>query len=52
MPMTGILARSIRRNQHSKEQVLAILIGLPARSSLHLKRSLLEAVIIEVKQSR
>ncbi|MEI6605314.1 MAG: DNA-binding protein [Verrucomicrobiota bacterium] len=47
----GILVRAIRRNQRSKEQVLAILIGLPTNSSLHLKRSLLEAVILEVKQS-
>ena len=48
----GILVRAIRRNQRSKEQILAILIRLPANSSLHLKRSLLEAVILEVKQSR
>jgi hypothetical protein len=48
----GILVRAIRRNQRSKEQILAILIGLPANSSLYLKRSLLEAVILEVKQSR
>lgn len=47
----GILVRAIRRNQRSKEQILTILSGLPANSSLHIKRSLLEAVIQEVKQS-
>jgi hypothetical protein len=44
--------RAIRRNQRSKEQILAILIGLPANSSLYLNRILLDAVILEVKQSR
>jgi predicted nucleic acid-binding protein len=48
----GILVRAIRRNQRSKEQIIAILHGMPMNSSLHLKRSLLEAVILEVKQSR
>ena len=48
----GILVRAIRRNQRSEEQIIAILHGMPMNSSLHLKRSLLEAVILEVKQSR
>ena len=48
----GVLVRAIRRNQRSKEQILAILLGMPSYSSLHLKRSLLEAVILEVKNSQ
>lgn len=48
----GILVRAIRRSQRTKEQILAILHGIPANSSLHVKRSLLDAVIMEVKRSR
>lgn len=46
----GILLRAIRRRQRTKEDVLGLLRALPIRSSLHLKRSLLEAVIQEVEQ--
>lgn len=45
----GILVRAIRRRQRTKEEVLALLRSLPTRSTLHLKRSLLEAVISEVE---
>ena len=48
----GILVRAIRRNQRTKNQILSILHGIPAKSSLHVKRSLLDAVILEVQQSR
>ena len=48
----GILIRAIRRNHRSKNEVIAILRGLPANSSLHLKRSLLDTVIQEVEQAR
>ena len=47
----GILVRAIRRRQRSKEQILAVLQSLPIRSTLHLKRSLLESVIGEVERS-
>jgi len=47
----GILVRAIRRNQRSKEQILSILRCMPEKSSLHLKRSLLDAVITEVEKS-
>jgi len=45
----GILLRAIRRRQRSNGEVLALLQSLPARSTLHLKRSLLESVIREVR---
>lgn len=45
----GILVRSIRRRQRTRAEILAVLRALPAKSSLHLKRSLLDAVIHEVE---
>lgn len=45
----GILVRAIRRRQRTKEEVLAVLRSIPTRSTLHLKRSLLESVISEVE---
>lgn len=47
----GILVRAIRRQQRTKDEVLALLRALPTRSTLHLKRSLLNAVISEVERS-
>ena len=44
----GILVRAIRRRQRTKEEVLEVLRSIPDRSTLHLKRSLLESVISEV----
>ena len=45
----GILVRAIRRRQRTKPEILAVLRALPAKSTLHLKRSLLDAVIREVE---
>lgn len=45
----GILVRAIRRGQRTKEEVLEVLRSIPNRSTLHLKRSLLESVISEVE---
>lgn len=45
----GILIRSIRRKQRTKEEVLSVLRSLPERSTLHLKRSLLDQVISAVE---
>jgi predicted nucleic acid-binding protein len=45
----GILVRAIRRRQRTKPEVLAVLRALTAQSTLHLKRSLLDAVIHEVE---
>lgn len=46
----GILVRAIRRRQRTKAQILTVLQSLPTLSTLHLKRSLLEAVISEVER--
>jgi predicted nucleic acid-binding protein len=45
----GILVRAIRRRQRTKPEILAMLRALPDQSTLHLKRSLLDAVIHEVE---
>ena len=45
----GILIRSIRRKQRTKEEVLSVLKSLPELSTLHLKRSLLDQVISMVE---
>lgn len=47
----GILVRAIRRGQRTKNEVLTLLRSIPTRSTLHLKRSLLETVISEVERS-
>lgn len=46
----GVLVRSIRRNRRTAQQVLSVLHSLPQQSTLHLKRSLLDAVIREVER--
>ena len=48
----GILIRAIRRNHRSRSEILSILQTLPSKSTLHLKPSLLSAVIARVEQSR
>lgn len=47
----GVLVRSIRRGRRTAQQILATLESLPHHSTLHLRKSLLEAVIQEVKLS-
>lgn len=41
----GILLRSIRRRQRSQQEVVSILQDLPARSTLHITKTLLQEVI-------
>ena len=45
----GILIRAIRREQRTKGEILLVLESLPERSSLYLKRSLLDQVIRELE---
>lgn len=45
----GILVRAIRRGQRTKTEILTILRAIPTKTTLHLKRSLLDAVINEVE---
>jgi predicted nucleic acid-binding protein len=47
----GIMIRAIRRGQRTKQEVLSMLRALPATSSLHIKRSLLQEIIAEVDSS-
>ena len=47
----GILVRAIRRGQRTKDEIFVILKSIPSRSTVHLKRSLLETVISEVEGS-
>jgi predicted nucleic acid-binding protein len=46
----GILIRSLRRKQKTKTEVLTILRTIPSRSTLHIRATLLEEVIEQVKQ--
>jgi predicted nucleic acid-binding protein len=47
----GILIRSIRKQHRTKEFILQTLHSIPERSTLHLKRSLLDRVIQEVQEN-
>jgi predicted nucleic acid-binding protein len=46
----GIVIRSIRRGQRQPEEVLSILESIPARSTLHVRPSLLEEIIGRVRE--
>lgn len=46
----GILIRSIRRAQMKPKEVLDILKQIPARSSLHIKPSLLEEIMLKIRK--
>lgn len=45
----GILLRAIRRNQRSRDEILALLHEIPHRSTLHIRPSLLREIISEVE---
>jgi len=45
----GIIIRSVRRGQNEPEEVLKILSNLPIKSTLHIKASLLNKIIIKIK---
>lgn len=48
----GILVRAIRRKQRTRAEILNILHALPRKSTLHLKPSLLQSVINELKATQ
>jgi predicted nucleic acid-binding protein len=48
----GVLVRSIRRKQKTKDEVINLLRSLPTASTLHVRPSLLEEIIREVEQFR
>ncbi len=47
----GVVVRAIRRGQRSKRQVLNLLNAIPRRTSLFIRRRLLESVIEQVKRN-
>lgn len=48
----GVLLRAIRRRQRTPEEILNVLNVLPVRSTLHIKRELLDEIIREVEELR
>ncbi len=46
----GIIVRSIRREFMLPSQVLQTLTEIPTKSSLHIKHSLLEEIIVKIKK--
>jgi predicted nucleic acid-binding protein len=46
----GILLRAIRRRQRTPEEILNVLHALPVRSTLHVKRELLNEIIRQVEE--
>lgn len=46
----GILLRSLRRGQRTREEVLNLLAEIPSRSTLHIQRGLLKDIIKEVEE--
>ncbi len=46
----GVLLRAIRRERRSREQVVEILRHLPVRSTLHIKKSLLQEILQAVQE--
>jgi predicted nucleic acid-binding protein len=45
----GVLIRAIRRQQRTREEIVALLLALPQRSSLHLRPSLLDEIIAQLQ---
>jgi len=45
----GILLRALRRRQRTPEEILKVLNTLPVRSTMHVKRELLDEIIRQVK---
>jgi predicted nucleic acid-binding protein len=48
----GVMLRAIRRGQRTPEEILNVLHVLPDRSTLHIKRELLDEIIREVEELR
>ncbi len=46
----GILVRAIRRAQMEAKEVLDVLKEIPTKSTLHIKRSLLDEIVIKIKK--
>jgi predicted nucleic acid-binding protein len=48
----GVMLRAVRRGQRTPEEILNVLNALPDRSTLHIKRELLDEIIREVEELR
>jgi predicted nucleic acid-binding protein len=46
----GVLLRAIRRGQRTPEEILDVLHALPVRSTMHVKRELLNEIIRQVEE--
>jgi len=46
----GILVRAIRRGQTEAKEVLGVLKEIPSKTTLHIKRSLLDEIVIKIKK--
>jgi predicted nucleic acid-binding protein len=46
----GILVRSIRRGQIEANEVLDVLKEIPSKTNLHIKRSLLDEIVMKIKK--
>ncbi len=46
----GLLLRAIRRHTRTRDDVLGLLAAIPERSTLHIRPSLLERIMDEVRQ--
>ena len=47
----GILLRAIRRNQLTKDAVMRLLKELPSRSTLYVRKGLLDEIIVQLERS-
>jgi predicted nucleic acid-binding protein len=48
----GVIVRSIRTARRSAEEVIALLEAVPTRCSLHIRKSLLDETIRQVREAR
>ena len=46
----GVLVRSIRRGQMEAKEVLDVLKEIPSKTTLHIKRSLLDEIVIKIEK--
>jgi predicted nucleic acid-binding protein len=46
----GVMLRAIRRGQRTPAEILNVLYALPVRSTMHVKRELLDEIIRQVEQ--
>jgi predicted nucleic acid-binding protein len=48
----GLLIRAIRRQTRTQSEVVALMRDIPSRTTLHVRRSLLDSLIAEVEATR